>query len=150
EALFGKIGCDVCHVPTLTTAPAGTPLNGGKYVVPEALGGKVFHPYSDYLLHDVGTGDGIVIATDEHYSKQMLKSRWDRFSMEMCRSSANRMRTAPLWGVRLQPMLMHDGASLTFRDAILRHAGEASEVTGRFQKLSPADQEAVVEFLRSL
>lgn len=50
------------------------------------------------------------------------------------------MRTAPLWGVRMQPMLMHDGASLTFRDAILRHRGEASHITKRFEKLRHADQ----------
>jgi CxxC motif-containing protein (DUF1111 family) len=80
----------------------------------------------------------------------MYKTQWEKFSIESCRSSANRMRTAPLWGVRLQPMLMHDGASLTFRDAILRHRGEASDVTKRFEKLSPADQQAIVEFLRSL
>jgi CxxC motif-containing protein (DUF1111 family) len=150
EVLFAKIGCDICHVPTLTTEASGTPINGGKYIVPEALGKKVFHPYSDYLLHDVGTGDGIVIALDEHYSKRMYKTQWEKFSVESCRSSANRMRTTPLWGVRFQPMLMHDGASLTFRDAILRHRGEAGDVTKRFENLSPADQQAIVEFLRSL
>jgi CxxC motif-containing protein (DUF1111 family) len=47
-------------------------------------------------------------------------------------------------------MLMHDGASLTFRDAIVRHRGEASEVTERFERLSRADQDAIVEFLKSL
>ena len=150
EVLFAKIGCDICHVPTLTTAASGTAINGGKYIVSEALGKKVFHPYSDYLLHDVGTGDGIVIALEEHYSKRMYKTQWEKFSMESCRSSANRMRTAPLWGVRFQPMLMHDGASPTFRDAILRHRGEAGDVTKRFENLSPADQQAIVEFLRSL
>jgi CxxC motif-containing protein (DUF1111 family) len=41
EVLFAKIGCDTCHVPTLTTAASGTPMNGGKYIVPEALGKKV-------------------------------------------------------------------------------------------------------------
>ena len=150
EVLFAKIGCDICHVSTLTTAAAGTSMNGGRYVVPEALGSKIIHPYSDFLLHDVGTGDGIVIATDEHYSKQMHQVEWKRFSPEACQSSANKIRTAPLWGVRMQPMLMHDGASLTFRDAILRHRGEASEVTSRFEKLSQADQDAIVEFLKSL
>jgi CxxC motif-containing protein (DUF1111 family) len=60
------------------------------------------------------------------------------------------MRTAPLWGVRMHPMLMHDGASLTFRDAIIRHHGEASAVTKRFEKLNQADQQAIVEFLKSL
>jgi len=71
-------------------------------------------------------------------------------SLESYRSSANRIRTAPLWGVRLQPLLMHDGASQTFREAILRHRGEASNVTERFERLSRADQEAVIEFLKSL
>jgi CxxC motif-containing protein (DUF1111 family) len=52
--------------------------------------------------------------------------------------------------VRLRPRLMHDGASLTFRGAILRHRGEASHVTERFEKLKPADQAAILEFLKSL
>jgi CxxC motif-containing protein (DUF1111 family) len=45
---------------------------------------------------------------------------------------------------------MHDGTSLTFRDAILRHGGEASGVTAHFENLSKADQEAIIEFLKSL
>jgi CxxC motif-containing protein (DUF1111 family) len=47
-------------------------------------------------------------------------------------------------------MLMHDGASVTFRDAILRHRGEAADVTRRFENLTAADQRAIVEFLKSL
>jgi CxxC motif-containing protein (DUF1111 family) len=65
-------------------------------------------------------------------------------------SSRNKIRTAPLWGVRLRPRLMHDGASVTFRDSILRHAGEAKNVTTQFEKLKSEDQEAVIEFLKSL
>ena len=60
------------------------------------------------------------------------------------------MRTAPLWGVRLRSRLMHDGEATTLRDAILRHAGEAEEVTRRFGKLKLKDQEALLQFLRSL
>jgi CxxC motif-containing protein (DUF1111 family) len=150
EQLFGAIGCDVCHVPSLTTAAAGTPVNGGKLVIPEALGNKTFHPYSDFLLHDIGTGDGIANAMEEHYGRHMYDVKWKGLSPESFQSSANRLRTAPLWGVRTHPMLMHDGASLTFRDAILRHRGEADEVKERFERLSPADQEAIAEFLRSL
>ena len=150
ELLFANVGCDLCHVPTLTTVAPGTPLNGGKVTVPDALGNKTFHPYSDFLLHDVGTGDGIVMAMPEHYGKNMYQIQWKNLSLDTYRSTANRMRTAPLWGVRLQPMLMHDGASLTFREAILRHRGEASIVTGHFERLSHADQEAVIEFLKSL
>ncbi|MFZ3210742.1 MAG: di-heme oxidoredictase family protein [Terriglobales bacterium] len=60
------------------------------------------------------------------------------------------MRTAPLWGVRLRTRLMHDGTSLTFPDAILRHRGEALHVTQKFEKLKPKDQEALIDFLKSL
>jgi len=150
ETLFAKIGCDICHVPTLTTAAAGTVINGGKFTIPDALGSKSFHPYSDFLLHDIGTGDGIVVAMQEHYGKRMYQTQWRDLSLEAYQDTANRMRTAPLWGVRMQPMLMHDGASLTFRDAILRHRGEASNVTDHFQNLSESDQSAIIEFLKSL
>src|SRR5437879_3877250 len=150
EALFARIGCEICHAPTLVTAATGTVVNGGKYAIPEALGNKSFHPYSDYLLHDVGTGDGIAIAMEEHYGKKMYQIKWKNLSLENHRSSAYKLRTAPLWGVRTHPMLMHDGASLTFREAILRHRGEASDVTRHFEQLSQADQQAIVEFLKSL
>jgi CxxC motif-containing protein (DUF1111 family) len=65
-------------------------------------------------------------------------------------SSRNKMRTAPLWGVRFRPRLMHDGASLTLLDAIMRHRGEATHVIQQFEKLKRPDQEAVIEFLESL
>ena len=59
--VFDQIGCNDCHVRSMTTAPAGTKVNGGAFTVPDALGSKQFSPYSDFLLHDLGTGDGIVI-----------------------------------------------------------------------------------------
>jgi CxxC motif-containing protein (DUF1111 family) len=62
----------------------------------------------------------------------------------------NRVRTAPLWGLRLRTRLMHDGTSYTLRDAILRHAGEADPSRRDFRKLPVNDQDAVLEFLRSL
>jgi CxxC motif-containing protein (DUF1111 family) len=61
-----------------------------------------------------------------------------------------KIRTAPLWGVRLRPRLMHDGASLTLRDAIQRHRGEAMHASQKFEKLKREDQEAIIEFLESL
>jgi CxxC motif-containing protein (DUF1111 family) len=64
-------------------------------------------------------------------------------------SSRNKIRTAPLWGVRLRPRLMHDGESLTLREAIL-HRGEATQVSQRFEKLKKEDHEAIIEFLKSL
>ncbi len=147
--LFDKIGCAVCHVRSMTTAPAGTKINGGAYTVPAAIGGRTFHPFSDFLLHDVGTGDGIVVPTIEHYgrsARQMPKE----CSFENFQRTQNRLRTAPLWGLRLRSRLMHDGASVTLRDALLRHGAEASEASKDFRKLSAKDQQSVLDFLSSL
>ena len=149
-ALFDKIGCATCHVATLTTASAGTKINGGTFTIPPALGSVTLHPYGDFLMHDVGTGDGILQATREHYGHKVFQQMADYMSKQDFESSRNKIRTAPLWGVRLRPRLMHDGASLTFLEAITRHRGEANHVTQQFEKLKRADQEAIIEFLRSL
>lgn len=68
ETVFNNIGCNSCHVTTLVTSPPGTVINGGAFVVPEALGNKIIHPYSDFLLHDIGSGDGIPV--------QSTNARW--------------------------------------------------------------------------
>jgi len=148
--LFDKIGCATCHERSLTTAPAGTKINGGKFTIPEALGEKTFYPFSDFLLHNVGTGDGIVVPMVEHYGRRMYQITWKNFSPGDFQSAQNKIRTAPLWGVRFRNRLMHDGASTTLRDAILRHRGEGSHVARHFKRLSHSDQEAVLEFLDSL
>jgi CxxC motif-containing protein (DUF1111 family) len=150
NGLFDKIGCATCHVETLTTAPAGTKINGGTYAIPVALGSITFHPYGDFLMHDVGTGDGILQATREHYGTKVFQMMSGYLSKQNFESSRNKIRTAPLWGVRLRPRLMHDGASLTLREAILRHRGEASHVSQQFEKIKREDQEAIIEFLKSL
>ena len=144
SVLFNKIGCAACHVRTLETAPAGTPINGGTFTVPDALGGKQFHPFSDFLLHDVGTGDGIVIPVEEHFGRAYREMQ-STFNI-----TANRMRTPPLWGVRTRSRLMHDGQSLTFEDAILRHRGEAEGVRKNFRHLSEAEKKQLITFLKSL
>jgi CxxC motif-containing protein (DUF1111 family) len=128
--LFNQVGCNICHVTSITTAPAGTVINGGAFTVPTALGNKVIHPYSDFLLHNVGTGDGIVQNGGQ--------------------ATANRMRTAPLWGVRTRDRLMHDGASLTRSEAILRHAGEATGVINNYRALSVTQRNQIATFLNSL
>src|SRR6516225_1717610 len=141
SAVFDRIGCASCHVRTLTTARAGTRINGGAFVIPPERGNKTFHPFGDFLLHDVGTGDGIAIPIVEHYgpaSRRMPKE----CSPEDFQKTRNRVRTAPLWGVRLRTRLMHDGATVTLRDAILRHGGEADQTKRGFQKLSESDRGA--------
>jgi CxxC motif-containing protein (DUF1111 family) len=150
RALFEKIGCATCHVAALTTAPAGTKINGGTFTIPSALGSITFHPWGDFLMHNVGTGDGILQTIPEHYGRKVFQQMSGYLSKQDFESSRNKIRTAPLWGVRLRPRLMHDGASLTFLDAIARHRGEAEQVTDKFEKLKPAEKEAVFAFLRSL
>src|SRR5437870_5880221 len=148
--LFDKIGCAICHARTLTTAAAGTAINGGTFTIPPALGDKTFHPFGDFLLHNVGTGDGIVMAIPEHYGRRVYQIKWKELSLDSIARTQNKVRTAPLWGVRLRPRLMHDQASVTLRDAVTRHAGEASGVTQRFRRLSRREQQAIITFLRSL
>jgi CxxC motif-containing protein (DUF1111 family) len=133
EVLFNTIGCAVCHAPSITTARPGTKINGGEFTVPNALGNKIIHPYSDFLLHDIGTGDGIPVLPLPEYA-----------------STANQMRTAPLWALRTRNRLMHDGLSLTKQDAIQRHAGQAAEVTKKYNALSDAEKSQLLAFLESL
>jgi CxxC motif-containing protein (DUF1111 family) len=133
EALFNKTGCAVCHTPSITTARPGTKINGGEFTVPNALGNKIIHPYSDYLLHDIGTGDGIPVLPLPEYA-----------------STATQMRTAPLWALRTRNRLMHDGLSLTKQDAIQRHAGQAAGVTKKYNALSDAEKNQLLAFLNSL
>jgi CxxC motif-containing protein (DUF1111 family) len=147
--LFRKAGCTTCHVQTLTTAAAGTKINGGTFTIPPALGNKSFHPFSDFLLHDVGTGDGIVIPTIEHYGRAASRMP-NQCSPENFYRTQNRLRTPPLWGLRLRSRFMHDGASITLRDALLRHGGEAADAARSFRKLAAKDQQAILEFLISL
>ncbi|HEV2387763.1 MAG TPA: di-heme oxidoredictase family protein [Candidatus Acidoferrales bacterium] len=148
--LFDQAGCSTCHVRTLVTAPAGAAIDGGTFTVPAALGGKQFHPYGDFLLHDVGTGDGIPVAVQEHYGKTYMRHAWPNFSYQELQAAANKVRTAPLWGVRTHSRLMHDGASLTLSDAIERHGGEAAKATEKFRHLKPRQKAALLAFLKSL
>ena len=148
--LFDKVGCTSCHVPSMKTAAVGTRIDGGTFVVPPPLGSLTIHPYGDFLLHDVGTGDGIVQTSAEHYGRWVAQQMTGYLARQHLESTQNKVRTAPLWGVRLRPRLMHDGASLTLRDAILRHRGEAQDESKRFDRLGKQDQQALLAFLQSL
>ena len=64
--------------------------------------------------------------------------------------TANKLRTAPLWGLGIKARFMHDNASITLGDAIRRHEGEAQRVTSRFNGLTPQQQQEIITFLRSL
>ena len=130
QKTFENIGCNTCHVESMTTAPAGTVVNGGAFTVPDALGNKIIHPFGDFLLHDIGTGDGIVQTNPQ--------------------DTADKMRTAPLWGLRMKARYMHDLASLTLEDAIRRHRGEALHVEHGFRNLTSTQKQQLITFLKSL
>jgi CxxC motif-containing protein (DUF1111 family) len=118
EQAFAAIGCATCHHPVLMTGPSSNPLFDRK---PLAL-------FSDLLLHDVGTGDGIVQGPAEE----------------------EEIRTPALWGLRLRRPLLHDGSAGTVEEAVRRHAGEAELARRGFEQLSDADRAALLAFLRSL
>ncbi|HEX7329974.1 MAG TPA: di-heme oxidoredictase family protein [Pyrinomonadaceae bacterium] len=139
--LFDSLNCSVCHVRSITTAPVGSVINGGTFVVPAALGNKIIHPFSDFLLHDIGTGDGIVETNGE--------------------LTRNKIRTAPLWGLRTRDKFMHDGGSssaptnsgaqsFTLNEAVLRHAGQATASRTAYQALTPLQRSQLIRFLKSL
>lgn len=128
--LFQQVGCAICHVSTFTTLPVGPLAGGADQTVPQALASKIIHPFSDFLLHDIGTGDGIV--------------------QNGGAATRNKLRTAPLWGLRTRPRLMHDGLSLTRYDAVERHGGEATGVMNSYHALTATQRAQVLKFLSSL
>ena len=118
ERVFSAIGCAACHVPALSTGPSSNPLFNRR---PVPL-------FSDLLLHDVGTGDGIRQPPGE----------------------PNELRTPALWGLRYRRPLLHDGSAANLTEAILRHGQEAELARRGFERASEADRGAVLAFLRSL
>ena len=130
ESMNNKYSCSVCHVPTIVTGNRCQPINGGEFRIPLALARKRIHPFGDFLLHDVDTGD-FIVQNGGPITRTMV-------------------RTPPLWGVRTRNQLMHDGLSLTFNEAILRHGGEALQVKLRYQLLNPTQKKQLITFLESL
>jgi len=133
ETLFRSVGCAVCHTETIITAPVGTVINAGAMTVPQALGDKIIHPYSDFLLHDIGTGDGIPFLPTPEFA-----------------STASQIRTAPLWALRTRNRLMHDGLSFSLQEAITRHAGQATTVKNNYNALTTTQKNRLIAFLNSL
>ena len=118
EKVFQALGCATCHVPALVTGPNANPLFNRKNVP----------LFSDLLLHDVGTGDGIPQASAE----------------------PEEIRTPALWGLRLRRPLLHDGSAATIETAIGLHRNEAELARRGFVQLSAEDRKRLLAFLLSL
>jgi CxxC motif-containing protein (DUF1111 family) len=122
DRLFSKVGCDACHVRRLTS---------GKSDI-LALSEREYHPFSDFLLHDMGSrADGVGSDGD---------------------AAPNEMRTAPLWGLRLQhpDRFLHDGRARSLADAIRQHEGQGSPARAAFDALTEKQQQELIAFVQTL
>jgi len=118
-AVFRQIGCANCHTPTLFTGPSPV----------RALSHRALQPFSDFLLHDMGTlGDGIVQG----------------------QANGRQMRTAPLWGLSARTVFLHDGRAHTPQAAIEAHAGQGAAARDRFARLGTFQRAALLAFLQTL
>lgn len=127
KQIFEQIQCSSCHLPTLQTGISDL----------EVLSEKEFHPYTDLLLHDMGS------VLDDGYTEGIAES--------------SEWRTPPLWGLGLAPdaqggeyFLMHDGRAKSIEEAIILHGGEAENSKAAYDKLSDQDRVALIKFLESL
>lgn len=103
--LFERTGCTACHRPQIGTARA----------------------FSDFLLHDIGTGDGIAEGD----------------------ARPNEMRTAALWGIQSRQMYLHDGSAPTINDAVMRHGGEGAGARANYATLTEAERHQLIAFVKS-
>ena len=123
QQVFSNIGCAACHIPSQTT---GKSVMTGQTNV-------AFQPLSDFALHQMGTGlaDGV----------------------SQGNAAGNQFRTAPLWGVGQRIFFLHDGRTNDLVAAIEQHSSNGSEANGvirNFNMLSVSDQQALLNYLRSL
>jgi CxxC motif-containing protein (DUF1111 family) len=131
RATFEKIGCVHCHTPSFTT---GAKIAGGSSTSPSAaLSNQPVNLFSDLIVHHMGSrlSDGITQGG----------------------AGPDEFRTAPLWGVGQRIFFLHDGRTSDLVEAIQEHrspGSEANRVIEHFNRLSTREQQAIIDFLRTL
>lgn len=139
ERMFYEAKCHLCHVTTLHTRPRGSVLLNGTQL--PWLGNQTIHPYSDFLLHDMGSEIMGVGLNDNYVSGLARGNEW---------------RTIPLWGIGLQEKVnghtcfLHDGRARNFVEAIMWHGGEGEASRNLFKAMTKERRDALVKFLESL
>ncbi|MCM1313075.1 MAG: thiol oxidoreductase [Bacteroides sp.] len=139
EEMFYQAKCHLCHTVTLHTRPRGSTLLNGTQLT--WLGSQTIHPYSDFLLHDMGSEIMGVGLNDNYVSGLARGNEW---------------RTTPLWGIGLQKTVnghtyfLHDGRARNFTEAIMWHGGEGEASKNLFKKMPKEDRDALIKFLESL
>ncbi len=130
RALFSDIGCALCHTPQMQTAPV---MNSA------VLQNRPVNLFSDMFVHHMGAK----LADD----------------ITQGQAGGDEFRTTPLWGVGQRIFFMHDGRTSDLLQAVREHfspaspqypASEANGVVHKFNRLSPAEQQSILDFLRSL
>lgn len=134
EENFYRAKCHLCHTPTLhTRQDAPVLLNGTRL---PWLCGQTIHPYSDFLLHDMGEG------LDSHYRSGL--------------ANGDEWRTTPLWGIGLQETVnghtqfLHDGRARNITEAIMWHGGEGAVSRYIFENMTSDERDDLITFLNSL
>jgi CxxC motif-containing protein (DUF1111 family) len=125
SSLFSSVGCATCHTPT----PGNTQVSN----FTPALSKAPVHAFSDIALHHMGAGLADNVAQGN--------------------AGGDQFRTAPLWGLGQRIFLLHDGRTTNLLQAIEAHASngsEANSVISNFNSLSNAQQQEILDFLRSL
>jgi CxxC motif-containing protein (DUF1111 family) len=131
EAVFTQLGCASCHVSSFVTAALPFTTADGEVVNVAALQNQTLHPYSDFLVHDLGPelDDGVSLGAAQSFQ----------------------YRTAPLWGLRFRlNTLLHDGRGGNLDQALLFHGGEGKAARTAYLALSSHDRGLLEAFLKSL
>jgi CxxC motif-containing protein (DUF1111 family) len=143
QTKFNSVGCNLCHIAPSSNGKAAFTTKAS-VIIPvifkkttlesKALEQQPVNPYSDLLLHDMGSGLG------------------DNLPEGL--ATATMFRTTPLWGLSSRVAngngLLHDGRAKTVMDAIEDHGGEATQVLANFNALSTQDQQDLIAFISSL
>ena len=167
ERLFTQVGCATCHVPRLPLEgegwvytepnpfnPAGNLRSGETRdfkvdltsdilpqprLRPDASGLVWVEAFTDFKLHDI-------CEPDEAEPLDMNQSQWSKKFKEGNR----RFITKRLWGAANEPPFFHHGLFTTLRQSVIAHSGEAKDSRLAFQSLKPEEQDALIEFLKTL
>jgi CxxC motif-containing protein (DUF1111 family) len=134
QQLFNSVGCSICHTPSIkSTQPSNITPSLGATVSGTTTTPVIVAAFSDFEIHHMGTGlaDNVSQGT----------------------AGGDQFRTAPLWGIGQRVFFMHDGRTNNIYSAVDAHrsnGSEATQVVTNFFNLSTAQQQEVLDFLRSL
>lgn len=155
DAVFTRAGCAVCHIKQLPTLPKvfildpdlarleSHELPAPGNTLPDcvlsgeladielrALENKTVMAYSDFLVHKMGAA-----LADGTAEPGTTGGEW---------------RTAPLWGLHLRKVYLHDGRAKSIDEAIRLHGGQGTSAAKTYAALRKDEKSQLLAFLNSL